>query len=119
MVANYHINERDKRIIKTITISAPLLGTEIASAFPKNSPVYHALHRPNEKLCLTASKALHFNNLYHIVPTWDHLIIPITSAYYFTTPKENIYYYTGFWYSHSGICYNYDIANRIANWIQR
>lgn len=116
-VANCYVLAGDKRIKKAITISSPLLGTQIASAFPNDSAVYKALSYQNDQVKTNELAAKQFGHLYHIVPRFDHLIIPTTAAYYETTPKERIYHYEGFLYSHSGICYNYDIAKKIATWI--
>lgn len=116
-VANYYTLAGDIRIKKAITISSPLLGTQIASAFSNDSAVYKALSYQNDQVKTTELAAKHFNHLYHIVPRFDHLIIPTSAAYYETTPKERIYFYEGFLYSHSGICYNYDVAKNIATWI--
>ena len=56
--------------------------------------------------------------VYHIVPKWDHLIIPTTSARYDDTPESHIYYYNGSDYGHCGIAYNDEVALIICEWCQ-
>lgn len=117
VVSTYFTAITDHRIKKAITISAPLFGTEIASAFPTDSKVHQALSHNNSLLLKTFQKP-RSSNIYHIVPTWDTLIIPTCSAFYPTTNDKNIFHYTGILYGHNGICYSPDVIKKVAQWIQ-
>lgn len=116
-VATYLLTMNDKRIKGVITISSPVMGTEVASAFACNSNVYKGLRRNNQLSLSMNEKAIN-KPIYHIVPTWDHLIIPNDGSYYPNTNKNNIYHYTKLSYGHSGICYDPDVAKQIAIWIK-
>jgi hypothetical protein len=56
-------------------------------------------------------------NIYHIVPRFDHMIIPTSSTYYPTTPEEHIFRYSGY-YSHIGIPHHNDVSNSIISWLK-
>jgi pimeloyl-ACP methyl ester carboxylesterase len=118
VIAGYAVLKGDKKVDKVMTISSPLLGTEIASLFPNSSPVNEGLSYRNE-YCMKVCDGVEASDVkfYHIVPSWDHLIIPISSAYYSTTPKSHMYFYEGFAYSHVGITYSQEVANKICEWI--
>ncbi len=56
------------------------------------------------------------NQIYHIVPKWDHLIIPNTAAAYPETNSKHVYYYAGY-YSHIGIPHSLEIAQVLHRFI--
>ena len=108
----------DPRIKKVITISSPLKGTYISHLFPETSVVRQSLGFGSRILqdIEVAKKSLSIP-IYHVVPTWDWLIVPTTSAYYNDTPASNIYKYEGFFYSHSGITFCPEVGEAIIKWI--
>lgn len=117
VVMRYATSTYDYRIIKVITISAPLKGTLTASLFPPSSKVAFELgyqsaitreideQRKNKSL-----------QIYHVVPKWDQLIIPNTASKYDDIPDSHIYYYNGWLYSHSGIAYDPNVAKFVTQW---
>lgn len=115
-VATYYLTMNDYRINKVITISSPIMGTDVASAFDTDTNTYKALSSDNSLSLLMNIKAKD-KNIYHIVPRWDHLIIPNTNAKYPNTDREHIYYYNQFSHGHSGICYDIIVAYKIAEWL--
>jgi hypothetical protein len=76
---------------------------ELGSLSPLTQTIYHSI----ENIQIP---------IYHIVPTWDHLIVPTSSAKYPSTPKNNIFYYEGY-YNHIVITYDNEIAKAISKWI--
>ena len=119
-IMKYATKYNDARLIKLITISSPLKGTQIVSLlFSQKSSVFESLSFNNSIVNQIIKDKQNLNvPIYHIVPTFDHLIIPTSSAKYDDTPDENIYYYDGYYYSHAGICFNIDVAKSIIKWIQ-
>lgn len=116
----YATKYKSSNIDKIITISSPLYGTYIASLFPKSSEVYKSLSYNNDIVKnIDESRKDNSNSyvLYHIVPTYDFMIIPVESSYYNDTPTSNIYNYKGSVYGHTGIMYSNDVLNAIINWL--
>lgn len=114
VVAKYPLLYKDKRIEKIITISAPLKGTHIAS-FAIFSPITKKELMCGSDIC----KEIQQNStipMYHVVPKYDHMIVPNNSAKLDDTPEDNIYYYDGY-YAHNGILYSPDVANAIIRWV--
>lgn len=114
----YMTKKNDARIKKIITISSPLKGTLSASLFPLSSPVRTALGFNNKISQEIENDIVDFNSIYHIVPTWDHLIIPTSSAKYNNTPESNIYYYKDS-YSHGTLQYSLEIAQVISDFVRK
>jgi pimeloyl-ACP methyl ester carboxylesterase len=117
LVAMRYITTRnDDRIKNVITICSPLRGTRITELLSSDSIT-------NKELGLNSEITQEMANvyvdipIYHIVPNWDHLIIPTSSAAYEHTDESNIYRYNGN-YSHSGIQYCPEIADAIARFIK-
>ena len=100
------------KIKRIITISSPLNGTKVAN--------YHLLCDVTRKE-LGYNSTLAFNyqqltyspDIYSIVPTYDHIIIPASAAAY---PQSKQYIYKGF-YSHVGILYAPEVLHQIIEWI--
>lgn len=115
VVMRYITTIKDNRIRKVITISSPLMGTKLASLLPKNSITYKELSY-DSKLTQEIASNKFLIPICHIVPKWDHVIIPSSSAAYLNTYPGNIYYYKGF-YNHVGIVHDKEIAKIIAKWI--
>lgn len=92
----------DDRIKSVLTISSPLKGTKavlpfeylpesygvVASEFKYEGNVIRDIQNRVQKT--------YKGDIFHVVPSYDHLIIPTSSAYYETTPKDNIYQYNGY-----------------------
>jgi len=127
---SYYANRKlnNNKISKIITISSPLYGTRVANKFlpsflekifPNTKKIKNELGY-NSNIALNTSSILSSIediSIYHVVPQYDHLIYPVTSAKYYFTPENNIYYCKGFKYSHIGILYNQDVVKCIENWI--
>ena len=115
VILRYITTIKDSRIKKAITISSPLMGTRMTQLLSSESITNKELGFRSE-----LSKDLEMSNInvpiYHVVPRWDHVINPTSSAAYPNTPQSNIYYYNGT-YSHTGIIYSNDVANTIASWL--
>jgi len=107
----------DPRIKKIITISSPLQGTQIASIFPHHSLIYKELSFNNGLITELLSKPIKIP-LYHIVPQWDHIIIPGTAARHPRTPDENVYIYKGY-NGHIGITHSLEVAAVINQWLSK
>lgn len=105
----------DPRIKRAITISSPLRGTKAANLLSKESITNKELGYNSEITRDIAGTNIHIP-VYHVVPSWDYLIIPTESAAYTNTNNENIYHYRGL-YSHSGIVHSKDMANAISCWL--
>lgn len=115
VVSRYVTTIEDNRIKKIITISSPLRGTKIASLLPEKSITRKELQYGSEfvKNMMVSEFPV---PMYHIVPLWDHLIIPTKSAAYPFSDSRNIHYYNGF-YSHFGITHSIEVADAIIKWI--
>lgn len=112
-------NKTNRRIKRVITISSPLKGTKVTKFLSVNSLANKELGYKNDLLTEVEQQVSEIKNkidIYHVVPKWDYLIIPTDSAKYDFTPENNIYYYNGL-YSHVGIPFSNEIANRIALWL--
>lgn len=109
-----HNNLQIKRII---TVSSPLRGTRVADLLPANSITNKELGY-NSTFTDTIAQIIASKNIaiYHVVPQWDNLIVPTTSAKYDSTPDTNILYYQGY-HSHVGILHDPEITNAITNWL--
>jgi hypothetical protein len=119
VASRYASNMEDDRIEKIITVSSPLTGSLVVNMFyPKESPVYQSLSYRNDISLETETKIERSAvDIYHIVPGCDHLILPKTSAYYKSTPKEKIYHYEECEYSHAGIMESPKVVSKIIEWI--
>lgn len=104
--------------ITVITISSPLKGTKIASLFPITSIVGSTLGYNNAIVTDIKHGITNYSNVYHIVPLWDHVIIPTSSAYYDETPKDNVYFHNDSYYSHASIQYDMKVAHQLIKFIK-
>lgn len=116
VVTRYVTTMSDERIRRVITISSPLRGTKITKLLSKDSITHKELGYGSELTRDIAKEISGIVPINHVVPKWDHLIIPTSAAYYPTTNVRNIYHYKGM-YSHTGITYSKDVAIAIATWI--
>lgn len=115
--ARYATTQNDIRIKRVITISAPLRGTLATKFLGTNSVTNRELgYHSDLTETIAAEIAKIAIPIHHVVPKWDHLIIPTANAEYDSTPETNIFYYQGY-YSHVGIPHSPEIASKIANWI--
>lgn len=105
------LSYRDK-LKNIITASSPLNGTYLATNYPfcKNTRKELSYKSEFTQELRELSKDL---PLCSIVPRFDHLIIPASSAYY---PHSKTYFYSGY-YSHSGILYAPEVISQIRSWI--
>lgn len=112
-----HYTTRNKQVIKLITISSPLEGTCVADLSPTHIVKTELSH--NNTLVNRISNDIANSKCatFHIVPVWDHVIIPQDSAYYKHTPQDNIFHYDGYC-SHMGIQLQSKCANKIIDWIR-
>jgi pimeloyl-ACP methyl ester carboxylesterase len=104
----------DPRVNKVITISAPLHGTKLANLIFWSSLVREDYKYGERKNPISPECDI---KTYHVVPRWDHIIIPTNVAKYKDTPMNNIFHYDGY-YSHQGIQYDPIITKIITNWIK-
>lgn len=103
------------KIKKVITVSSPLKGTVLANFVPgttKQDLSYLADHLVETEEILKQ----HSDKIFHIVATYDHLILPADTAYFHHVPKSNIHFYTGL---HNHICLFDDpqIVSVIRDWL--
>ena len=103
-------DDNNNRINQLITISAPVQGIYSASLFPPSSSVFFNLSYKNALVQKIEERCKTFNNIYHIVPTWDSLIVP-------TSLNTMFFNYYGYSYGHTGIAFNPQVAEVIAKWI--
>ena len=116
----YATTKNDHRIKKVITISSPLKGTLIASLFPTNSVVNTNLGYMNQisqDIEHDVNNKKNIPKIYHIVPKWDHMIIPVDSAMYNSTPDCQILYYNQTTYGHFNIQNSMEVAATLSNWL--
>ena len=103
-------------ISKVMTVSSPLKGTLVAK--------YASCETTQKELSYNNSFLIQLENsinemcknknlkIYHVVPKWDHLIIPTSSSRYSNTPNENIINYNGY-ANHIGIQNNVNVISQI------
>jgi len=112
----YATTMKDPRIRNIITISSPLHGTLATKFLISSCMANKELGYKSELTQEIAANISDNYNIYHIVPRYDHIIIPTSSTYYNTTIKDRIYRYEGY-YSHLGISHNSNIAKVIVSWL--
>ena len=104
-----------KNIKKVITVSAPLNGTQIADYFLPKTHICRIQFGWQSSFTQDLIKSLPPNiPKYHIVPDWDHMIIPTSSAG-ITGSNHRTKHYTGF-KGHIGILSSLEVAQWIADW---
>ncbi len=108
-------NYTQNRITKLITLSSPLRGTRTASLFPSSSKVFQSLSYECKAVQDIAEHRTKLN-VYHIVPTWDNIIIPSSAAKFIDTHESHVYHYKGY-YGHTGIAYHFEIAYVLIKWL--
>lgn len=128
----YSIHDPVKHFIKKIiTMSSPLNGTRSCDLYlPKIldyvngnlDSVRDDLGYSSSTSCNTLNTLLTNHNInkdciYHIVPEYDHLIYPSSTAMYSFVKADNIFTHTKISYSHIGIPFNLEIAAQINLWI--
>ncbi len=110
-------NVHNNHIDKLVTMSSPVRGTLCASLFPPSSSVFQNLSYE----CNVVQELAHCHhrlNIYHIVPTWDHLIVPASCAKFENADESHVYTYNGFLYGHTGIAFSQEVAMVIVNWLK-
>jgi len=120
-----------KKIIKVITLSSPLMGTKSCDLFlPKtldvlggnNDNIRHDLNYLSSTSLTTlntlVSNNLNCNNIYHVIPKYDHMIYPSSSAKYDFAKKENVYEYDTYFSSHIGVTFDKKISIKMIEWIK-
>lgn len=113
---DYSSRFADRRIKKIITISSPMRGTKSALFFPDGSVVHENLGFGTETINAIMNNKPNLP-IYHIVPTWDHLIIPLWSAKYEDTPEDRIFEYKSNVCGHGNIQTNIQVAEHIIKWV--
>lgn len=104
------VAQQDERVQKVITISSPLKGTRLAPWL-----FWSSLLQSDFAYQDSISSTGNFS-CYHVVPKWDHLVIPTDAAVLDDTPKENIYYYRGN-ICHQGILHDSSVLHVLKTWI--
>jgi esterase/lipase len=134
---NYHTKTN---IQKIITIASPLHGTQLAS-FAADYTICSKYQENESNSYMSYIGSFVFPNfyimnelrhngdfidkllkefpsripLYNIYSTYDNVIIPNISGN--IAFASGIFCYTGMFYSHAGILYNYDVAKKINEWL--
>lgn len=117
-------------IQKVITIASPLMGTKSCDLFlPKildsisgnldyvrNDLCYYSSTSSNTLDILIEKKDAH---IFHIVPKYDHMIYPSSTAMYSFVSEGNVFRCDDAFYSHIGVPYNKKIAASIVDWIKK
>jgi triacylglycerol esterase/lipase EstA (alpha/beta hydrolase family) len=111
-------------LTKVITISSPLRGTRVAGLIPNDKSVtkqelsYRSdfVERLSDKARRHQKKPLGFK-FYHLVPAWDHLIVPTSAGAYPSTPTSQMYRYNGL-IGHIGITFSYAVAKQVHAWLE-
>ena len=115
------LNDPIFSVRKIITLSSPLKGTKLAD-WSFCSVTRQELSYQSQFLISLEKrlkKLLEKNNnvkIYHIVPQWDHIIIPVEASFYNHTPSTMILKYQG-WAGHVGIQYDPVVINQINQWV--
>lgn len=101
---------------KIITISSPLQGTYITKF--ALCPITKRELSYNSNTTLEIEGEINKRKIatYHIVPVWDHLIIPANSCQYYFTPEERIYYHRQKT-NHGTIQYKQVVCMHVVDWI--
>jgi pimeloyl-ACP methyl ester carboxylesterase len=105
-----YVKKYPQKVKSIITISSPVNGSKIALYQPLYPMASKELGYGADtfKDLITAPPQY---KLFHIVPTWDHLIQPTECA---KTQYGRTYTYTGY-YSHVGIMYAPEVINIVHN----
>ncbi len=95
-------SRNDERIKAVVTISSPLKGTLATFPFEYLPESYNVVANEFKyrgdvvtKLQNKVEKG-YKGSIFHVVPTYDHLIVPSSSSYYESTPSSCIYEYKGY-----------------------
>lgn len=116
VVLNYIASYPSNNISKVITIASPLNGTMIADYLLPSTHISRIEFGWQSLFTQNLKEKLPYNiPIYHIVPDWDHMIIPNYSAYH-VGPNHKRKYYSGL-KGHIGIVYAQEVAQYIADWI--
>lgn len=114
----YVTTMNDCRIRKVMTISSPLQGTHVADLMPEDTITYRELRYQSDISIEIKNAAMTLNiQIYHVVPKYDHVIVPVTSARYEFTHEDNIYYSASL-FNHCGITYSIEVADAVSKWLQ-
>lgn len=118
-VTKIHSAKNTNIIKMLITISSPLKGTEITMLFSRLSPVRLALGWNSQisREIDSDRKKLKDIRICHVVPKYDCLVIPTSSAMYDDVEEQYIYHHKDKKYGHGGMMYCEKVAMKIVNWI--
>jgi hypothetical protein len=112
----------DSRIKKVITISSPLKGTKVLDlTFNLLGSTVYDTYSFNNKTAVETGNLLcdKIVDFYHVVPSFDHLIVPSVASQYKNTPQDNIYNYHCSDYSHAGILASPDVVKQVLEWVKQ
>jgi len=117
VVCDYVASYQPANVLAVITISSPLNGTLIADYFLPSSHIARIELGYRSSFAQILKERLPTNiPFFHIVPRWDHMIIPTSSAS-IDNPNHKSKYYLGL-HSHNDITYAPEVAQFIADWIK-
>lgn len=116
IIGDFLTQKNITNVVALITISSPLSGTQIVNILPENHITRQELGY-NSIFTKKLQSSLLSNSVpvFHVVPTWDHLIIPTSSAF---IDKENHKHkvYAGL-NGHCDISRAIEVAQFIKEWI--
>lgn len=118
VVCHYLATFNDPRIVKVITVVAPLFGTKLADYAPFGTVKYNLNYNNTDLLNMSDTLKSHSEILHHVVHHNDHVIIPPSTSHYPHTPDENVYHYHGR-YMHPFILESPDVINTINTWLEQ
>lgn len=113
-------NKGLNNVIETgISVSAPLHGTLTANLCPASFAAHQELGYDNIVSKQIAENIKNLSNvkICHVVPKYDILIQPTSSAMYETSDENNILHYDGTDYGHFGIIFHDKVAKHIVKCI--
>lgn len=118
---DFCVTHRDQfKSIKVITIASPLNGTKITKFTScintKNELGYKSEY--TKDLYDKVKECVGLDNVYHIVPKHDHVIIPYSSCQYEDTNIENIYYCQHIT-NHGSVQFDTIVINKLDEWINK
>lgn len=118
---DFCVTHKDQfKSIKIITIASPLNGTKttqfITCVNTKTELGYKSEYTQN--LYEKVKECIGLDNVYHIVPKHDHVIIPYSSCQYMDANDKNIYCCTHIT-NHGTVQFDTNVINKLDEWINK